>query len=154
MSDQLLLRDARRDEVPRIVSMLADDALGATREQLSDPLPQAYYAAYDATASDPHNRLLVAELDGEIIGTLHLIFIRGLSRQGATRAQIEAVRVANGWRGRGLGRRIILAAIDIARQQGAKMVQLTSDKSRADAHRFYESLGFVATHEGMKLALE
>ncbi len=153
MSGDLVLRDATREEVPAVVRMLADDALGASREQLSEPLPQVYYEAFDETAADPNNRLLIAELDGAIVGTLHLIFIRGLSRSGATRAQIEAVRTVAEHRGKGLGRRMILGAIELARERGCTMVQLTTDKSRGDAHRFYASLGFVASHEGMKLAL-
>jgi GNAT superfamily N-acetyltransferase len=148
---ELILRDARRDEVPLIIRMLADDALGAARERLEEP--QIYLDAFDRLAADPNNRLLVAEQDGEIVGTLQLTFLHGLSRQGATRALIEAVRVNAPWRGKGVGRRMIEAAIDMARAQGCAMVQLTTDKSRKDAHRFYESLGFVASHEGMKLAL-
>ena len=148
---ELTLRDGRRDEVPLIIRMLADDALGAARERLEEP--HIYLDAFDRLAADPNNRLLVAEQDGEIVGTLQLTFLHGLSRQGATRALIEAVRVNAPWRGKGVGRRMIEAAIDMARAEGCAMVQLTTDKSRKDAHRFYESLGFVASHEGMKLAL-
>jgi GNAT superfamily N-acetyltransferase len=153
MAPSLVLRRARRDEVPAIVRMLADDALGSSRERPHEPLPQAYYDAFDATARDPNNQLLVAERDGEMVGTLQLIIIRGLSRMGATRAQIEAVRTAAQHRGTGLGREMVLAAIDMAREHGCALVQLTTDKARPDAHRFYQSLGFVATHEGMKLDL-
>lgn len=151
---KLVLRDAKRDEVPAIVRMLADDALGSQREELGDPLPAVYYDAYDELARDPNNRLLIADLGGEIVGTLQLTFLRGLSRKGARRAQIEAVRIAAAHRGKGLGEDMIRAAIAIAREAGCSMVQFTSDKSRKDAHRFYERLGFVASHEGMKLALE
>lgn len=154
MSGALILRDAKRSEVPAIVRMLADDPLGGTREQADEPLPPAYYDAFDATAGNPDNRLLVAEIDGEIVGTMQLVFIRGLSRLGATRAQIEAVRTTASNRGAGLGRQMLLAAVEMARERGCAMVQLTTDKSRADAHRFYESLGFVTSHEGMKLTLE
>ena len=154
MSGALILRDAKRGEVPAIVRMLADDPLGGTREHAEEPLPRAYYEAFDATAKNPDNRLLVAEIDGEIVGTLQLVFIRGLSRLGATRAQIEAVRTAASNRGAGLGRQMLLAAIEMARERGCAMVQLTTDKSRADAHRFYESLGFVTSHDGLKLTLE
>lgn len=154
MSGAVVLRDARREDVPAIVRMLADDALGASRETTTEPLPDAYYAAFDALARDPNNRLLIAERDGETVGTLQITFIVGLSRRGAKRALIEAVRVAASYRGKGIGEEIIRGAIDIARQNGCSMVQLTTDKSRKDAHRFYERLGFAASHEGMKLMLE
>jgi GNAT superfamily N-acetyltransferase len=153
MSGQVSLRDARRDEVAAIVAMLADDMLGGSREVTTEPLPQGYYDAFDALARDPNNRLLIAERGGDIVGTLQLTFIHGLSRQGAKRALIEAVRVAAPFRGKGLGEEIIRAAVEIAREAGCTIVQLTTDKSRKDAHRFYERLGFVASHEGMKLTL-
>ena len=154
MTAKVTLRDARRDEVPAIVAMLADDTLGAAREMTSEPLPQSYYEAYDALARDPNNRLLIAELNGETVGTLQITFIHGLSRRGARRALIEAVRVASEHRGAGIGEAIIRAAIEIAREEGCTVVQLTTDKSRKDAHRFYQRLGFAASHEGMKLMLE
>jgi GNAT superfamily N-acetyltransferase len=154
MTASLTLRDARRDEISAIVAMLADDMLGGSREVTTEPLPQGYYDAFDALARDPNNRLLIAERDGDVVGTLQLTFIHGLSRQGSKRALIEAVRVAAAFRGKGLGEDIIRAAIEIAREAGCAMVQLTTDKSRKDAHRFYERLGFVASHEGMKLTLE
>jgi GNAT superfamily N-acetyltransferase len=150
----VILRPAKREEIPEIVAMLADDGLGRGREMLSDPPPKFYYDAFDEMAKDPNNRLLVAEQDGEIVGTLQITFIRGLSRRGAKRAQIEAVRVASAHRGEGLGREIFLRAIELARAEGCSLVQLTTDKARADAHRFYTQLGFVASHEGMKLALD
>jgi GNAT superfamily N-acetyltransferase len=146
------LRPARRDEVPAIVALLADDGLGRGREALSDP--KIYYDAFDEMAKEPNNRLLVAEQNGELVGTLQITFIRGLSRKGAKRAQIEAVRVASTHRGRGLGHKIFVAAIELARMEGCSLVQLTTDKARGDAHRFYAQLGFVASHEGMKLALD
>jgi GNAT superfamily N-acetyltransferase len=149
----LILRDARREDVPIIVRMLVDDPLGSTRERYEEPLPQAYYDAFEATANDPNNRHMIAEVDGNLVGTLHLVFIRGVARMGATRAQIEAVRIAAGQRGEGIGRKMIEAAIEVARERGCSLVQLTTDKTRKDAHRFYESLGFVASHEGMKLSL-
>lgn len=152
MNAPLALRDARRDEVPVIVAMLADDILGGAREQVDDLPP--YYDAFEAIARDPNNRLLVAEVDGKIAGCLQLTFIPGLSRGAAWRAQIESVRIAADARGGGFGRRMIEAAIALARAQGCKLVQLTTDKKRGDALRFYEGLGFAATHEGMKLSLE
>ena len=154
MSLDITLRDARREDVPAIVAMLADDALGVTREVMTEPLPASYYAAFDALDRDPNNRLLIAEINGEIVGTLQITFIHGLSRQGAKRALIEAVRVASLHRGKGFGEQIIREAVEMARREGCAMVQLTTDKSRKDAHRFYERLGFVASHEGMKLTLD
>ncbi|HEY4019950.1 MAG TPA: GNAT family N-acetyltransferase [Pseudonocardiaceae bacterium] len=130
--------------------MLADDELGARREKPGDP---RYLAAFEALDADPNQFLAVAELDGEIVGTLQLTYLAGLSRLGATRAQIEAVRVRTDQRGTGLGTVLFEWAIEQARQQGAVLVQLTTDASRVDAHRFYERLGFVASHVGMKLAL-
>ena len=153
MSMDITLRDARREDVPAIVAMLADDALGVTREVMTEPLPASYYAAFDALDRDPNNRLLIAEINGEIVGTLQITFIHGLSRQGAKRALIEAVRVASLHRGKGFGEQIIREAVEMARREGCAMVQLTTDKSRKDARRFYESLGFGASHEGMKLML-
>ncbi|WP_408638229.1 GNAT family N-acetyltransferase [Nonomuraea corallina] len=147
----LLFRAARRDDLPAIVAMLADDPLGARRE--GDPGDPRYLAAFERIDADPYDELIVAERDGKVIGTMQLSYLAGLSRLGAERCQIEAVRVAASARGQGLGRRMIRWGIDRARARGCVMVQLTSDKSRADAHRFYDSLGFTASHEGYKLAL-
>ena len=152
MSD-IVLRDARRNEVPVIVRLLADDHLGAGREITAEPLAQDYYVAFDWIAADPNNRLLVAERDGEILGTLQITFLRGLSNVGAWLMLIEAMRVASHLRGQGLGRRIIAQAIELARARGCRSVELLSHKARADAHRFYQQLGFVESHVGMKLAL-
>ena len=149
----MILRDARRDDVPAIVAMLADDELGATRDKIVDPLPQAYYDAYDEIAADPNNQLLIAEMDGEIVGTMQLTVLPGLSHRGARHAQIEAVRVASHLRGKGMGRQMMALAIEIARARGCGIMQLSSHKTRMDAHRFYEQLGFVASHVGMKLSL-
>jgi len=150
MSD-VTLRRARREDIPAIVAMLADDALGATRESLNDLTP--YYAALSEIGPDPNNLILVAESGGEVVGTLQINILRGLSRKGAKRAQIEAVRVSSEHRGKGFGEKIFRAAIETAREEGCVLVQLTTDKTRKDAHRFYERLGFKATHEGMKLDL-
>jgi ribosomal protein S18 acetylase RimI-like enzyme len=134
--------------------LLADDDLGAQREQFSSPLPESYTAAFDAIARDPNQELIVAEMNRKVVGVLQLTYIPGLSRQGAWRALIESVRVDSAWRAAGLGRKLIAHAIERARARGCRLVQLTSDKSRADAIRFYESLGFVASHEGLKLELK
>jgi ribosomal protein S18 acetylase RimI-like enzyme len=146
----LTIRRARAADVEAIVAMLADDPLGAGRERPGDP---RYAEAFAALDTDPHQLLAVAETDGEVVGTLQLTFIAGLSRIGATRAQIEAVRVRTDQRGGGLGQRLVEWAIEQAKARGCAMVQLTTDVSRTDAHRFYTRLGFAATHVGMKLAL-
>jgi len=143
-----VIRRARTDDVAAIVELLADDPLGARRETPGDP---AYAAAFAVIDADPHQYLAVAEVAGEVVGTLQLTFIPGLSRLGATRALIEAVRVRADQRGGGLGRQLAEWAIATARARGAALVQLTTDASRTDAHRFYERLGFVASHVGMKL---
>jgi GNAT superfamily N-acetyltransferase len=145
-----VIRRARREDVPAIVAMLADDPLGAQRERQGDP---AYLAAFDDLDADPRQLLMVGELGGEVVGTMQLTFLPGLSRRGATRAQIEAVRVRADQRGSGLGGTLIRWAVDTARERGCALVQLTTDASRVDAHRFYERLGFQASHVGMKLAL-
>ena len=146
----IAIRQACLDDVPAIVAMLADDPLGAARERPGDPRYAEAFAELDA---DPRQLLAVAEAGGEVVGTLQLTFISGLSRVGATRAQIEAVRVRADQRGAGLGQRLIEWAVGEARRRGCVLVQLTSDASRADAHRFYERLGFIASHVGMKLVL-
>jgi GNAT superfamily N-acetyltransferase len=148
----MIFRDARRDEVPRIVALLADDELGAVRETRSG-VDDAYLGAFDDIAADPRSRLIVADVDGQVAGTFQLTVLPGLSRHGMRRAQIEGVRVAAPWRGQGLGRAMLGWAIEAARQDGCGLVQLTSDKRRAGAIGFYESLGFEASHEGLKLPL-
>jgi GNAT superfamily N-acetyltransferase len=155
MSDgRLLFRRARRQDVPAIVGLLASDPLGATRETSgSGELPEAYWQAFEAVDSDSRQLLVVAELDGRVVGTLQLTFIPSLTYRGGERAQIEAVRVDAGSRDRGLGRAMVGWAIEQARARGCRLVQLTTDQRRADALRFYESLGFRATHAGMKLLL-
>ena len=146
----MIIRDARRADVPAIVAMLADDVLGAARE---GDLHDAYWAAFERVAADPGNRIIVAELDWRVAATLQLTLIPGLSRHGMLRAQVEAVRVAASERGHGVGQALIGWAINEARAAGCGLVQLTSDKRRPDAIRFYESLGFATTHEGLKLSL-
>ena len=149
----LTFRFATETDLPALVQLLADDALGATREAFQIPLPASYQQAFRVIYTDPQQELTVAELDGEIVGTFHLTFIQYLTYQGGIRAQIEAVRVKATHRGQGIGKAIFAYAIDRARQRGAHLLQLTTDKKRPDALYFYESLGFVASHEGMKLRL-
>ena len=153
-SSAAIIRRAEERDVPAIVDLLAADQLGATRDgvRTADDLA-AYQRAFHAIDADRAHLLVVAEADAEIVATLQLSFLPGLARRGALRAQIEAVRVRGDYRGRGLGEALITWAIHESRRQGCALVQLTSDKSRQAAHRFYERLGFVATHEGMKLAL-
>lgn len=157
-SAPLTFRYATRDDLPAIVALLADDEKGKTREELTDPLPGAYYAAFDAMESQSTDKLpnkyLLACQNDDIVGCLQLTLIAGLSRRGQLRAQIEGVRVSSTVRGQKIGEKLITQSISISKSLGAVLVQFTTDKTRKDAHRFYERLGFVASHEGMKLALD
>ncbi|MFD7681336.1 GNAT family N-acetyltransferase [Streptomyces sp. NPDC060187] len=147
----LEIRAVVADDVPAIVAMLADDPLGARRESPDDLTP--YLDALKRLSADPNQHLVVAVRESRVVGTLQLTVIPGLSRKGATRSIIEAVRIHADERGSGLGTQLIEWAIDESRRQGCQLVQLTSDASRTDAHRFYERLGFEASHVGFKLAL-
>jgi len=151
------IRKATREDLPAIVRLLAEDKLGAMREEVADPLPQAYFDAFAAMQRQGGNAYLVAVEegvgDGAVIGCLQLTFISGLSRRGMTRAQIEGVRVHKDHRGKQVGETLMRHAIGLAKEAGCGLVQLTTDKARGDAHRFYERLGFTASHEGMKLSL-
>ncbi|MER6057090.1 GNAT family N-acetyltransferase [Streptomyces albidoflavus] len=149
--DTLLIRRAEASDVAAIVAMLADDPLGATRESPDDLTP--YLAAHTRLAADPNQHLVVAERAGKVVGTLQLTLIPGLSRRAATRSLIEGVRVHADERGSGLGTLLIEWAVETSRAEGCRLVQLTSDATREDAHRFYERLGFVASHVGFKLQL-
>ena len=148
----MAIRSARRDDVPAIVALLADDPLGRTREDPGDL--SIYLQAFEEVAAQDGNQLFVAERDGTVIGCLQLTLIPGLARRGAKRGLIEGVRVAASCRGRGIGERLIRHAIEASRAAGCGLVQLTSDNARADAHRFYERLGFVASHVGFKLDIK
>ena len=151
--NDLIFRRANAADLEDIVALLADDELGRRREDPDPPLNPRYIAAFAAIDADRNQFLAVVEEGGEIVGCLQLSFIPGLSRLGLWRGQIESVRIASSRRGGGLGKRMFEWAIDECRKRGCEIVQLTTDKSRADARRFYEQLGFVASHEGMKLAL-
>ncbi|MDO0913494.1 GNAT family N-acetyltransferase [Streptomyces sp. DT2A-34] len=147
----LEIRAAVADDIPAIVGMLADDPLGAQRESPHDLTP--YLAALDQLSSDPNQHLVVAVREGRVVGTLQLTVIPGLSRKGATRSIIEGVRIHADERGSGLGTQLIEWAVAESRRQNCQLVQLTSDNTRTDAHRFYERLGFTASHVGFKLTL-
>lgn len=147
------VRAASRDDVPEIVRLLADDTLGAQRELIEDPVAPVYLQAFDEMAEQAGNDLLVAVIDDHVIGCLQLTITSGLSRRGVRRAQIEGVRVSSKHRGEKIGEQLVREAIARARAAGCGLVQLTSDVSRLDARRFYERLGFKATHIGMKLPL-
>ncbi|MFJ8882231.1 GNAT family N-acetyltransferase [Streptomyces sp. NPDC102402] len=150
MSD-LDIRPAALTDIPAVVAMLADDPLGAQRESPDDLDP--YHAAFHRLAEDPHQHLVVAVHEERVVGTLQLTIIPGLSRRGATRSVIEGVRVHADERGSGLGTQLIQWAVDESRRQDCQLVQLTSDAVRTDARRFYERLGFTASHVGFKLVL-
>ena len=148
--NQVSFRLARADDVPAIVAMLADDPLGAARESVGEPLDEGYRTAFEAVEASPDNELIVAESGGAVVGCLQLTIIPGLPRRGALRGQIESVRVGRDARGGGVGARMIDWALARARTRGCEIVQLTSDASRTDARQFYERLGFVASHIGLK----
>lgn len=149
----MIFRKATPKDLSAIVQLLADDPLGQKREDFRDPLPTCYQEAFTRITSDPNQELMVVEDAGQVIGTLQLTFIPYLTYRGGTRAQIEAVRIHKGQRGRGIGEQLFRWAIGRAREKGAHVLQLTTDKKRPQALQFYEKLGFVASHEGMKLHL-
>ena len=149
-----VLREAVLDDVPAIVALLAADELGVTRDGIrNDADLEPYLRAFHAVTADPAHLLLVVEDHQQVIATMQLTFLPGLARRGALRAQIEAVRVARPYRSRGVGTALFEWAVAEARHRGCALVQLTTDRSRADAHRFYAGLGFIASHDGLKLQL-
>jgi len=150
----LIFRRALPADLPDLVRMLADDELGSQRECHETPLPKSYHQAFDAIDRDANHELIVAELDGAVIGTLHLIFVPSISYQGSLRSQVESVRVDSRHQSRGVGSQMMKYALERARLRGAHLMQLTSHQSRRGAHRFYERLGFELTHVGMKLNLK
>lgn len=146
--------EARREDVATIIRLLADDPLGAGREQVSDPPPSSYFAAFEKIAADPRNLLMVArDGAGAVVGALQITFIPGLSNQGAELALLEAVRVDARLRGQGVGAGMVTWAMEEARRRGCRNMELMSHVSRGDAQRFYARLGFAASHVGMKRAL-
>jgi GNAT superfamily N-acetyltransferase len=153
MHGELTIRQATRGDVPAIVRMLADDDLGRQREVYSEPLPESYYHAFAAIEHDPNNTILVACHGNVVVGTLQLTFMPSLSYQGGWRATVESVRTEATVRGQGIGRMMMERAIELARAKGCVLMQLSTHRSRTDAHRFYERLGFKGEHLGMKLML-
>ena len=151
--EAVTFRRAASGDLEAIVALLADDPIGSGRESAGEHLDPGYTEAFTAIERDPNQLLAVAERAGKVIGCLQLSFIPGLTRRGMWRGQIEGVRIAGAERGTGIGRAMLLWAIEECRRRGCCLVQLTSDKRRAEAHRFYEALGFRATHEGYKLEL-
>lgn len=149
----LTARRALRADLPRLLELLADDDLGKNREGVGSDDP-AYSRAFDVIDRDPNQQLLVAELDGRVVGMLQVTYIPGLSRRGSWRANIEAVRVDSSVRRRGIGGWLVARALEHARKRGCRLAQLTSDKRRTDAHRFYARLGFTDSHLGYKRVLE
>ncbi len=151
--DAALFRPAVEADLLAIVCLIADDGLARGREDASEPLNPRYLDAFRAVQADPNQLLVAVERAGAVVGTFQLSFIPGVSRLGSWRGQIEAVRVAETERGTGLGGQMMEWAIAECRRRGCSLVQLTSDKTRADAYRFYERLGFKASHAGFKLDL-
>ncbi len=149
-ADRVTLRPAVRADLERVVALIADDAVAAARTGAFGPAHEAGFAAIEAS---PNDELWVADLDGEVVGTMQLTFVPGISRAGATRLLVEAVRVDARLRGQGLGRRLMDHAHARGRERGCALAQLTSDKARTDAHLFYRSLGYAQSHEGFKLPL-
>lgn len=153
MKTDILFRTATIQDLDKIVHMLADDALGGQREHYDDPLPESYFKAFRAIEADPNNELVVACDEGEVVGVLQMTFTPYITHQGGWRATIEGVRVSSSSRGKGVGSKMFQWAIKRAKKRGCHLVQLTTDKQRNDALRFYENLGFQATHQGLKLKL-
>ncbi len=159
METPLNFRIATKDDLLAIIQMLLDDTLGVIREKVGainsvDELQESYLLAFEKISADPNQELIIVEMNGEKVATFQLSFIQYLTYQGGLRAQIEAVRTHSKYRGQGIGKKVFEYAINRAKEKGCHLIQLTTDKKRPDALRFYESLGFVASHEGMKLKLD
>ncbi|MEI4770800.1 GNAT family N-acetyltransferase [Psychrobacillus sp. FJAT-51614] len=153
MECKVTIREATEEDLDIIVGMLANDPLGSQRERYEKPLPESYFKAFRAIESDLNNELIVASIDETVIGVLQITFTPYITHQGGWRATIEGVRTSASVRGQGIGSKMIRFAIDRAKERGCHLVQLTTDKKRPDSIRFYEQLGFTATHEGFKLKL-
>lgn len=153
MNNELVFRLANEEDLIDIVRMLSDDPLGATREKFENNLADNYIKAFKNIQSDSNQELTIVELNGEKVATFQLTYIQYLTHQGGLRAQVEAVRTNSNYRGQGIGKKVFNYIIEKATAKGCNLLQLTSDKKRPEAIRFYEAIGFVATHEGMKLKL-
>lgn len=153
MTVSLEFRLATLQDLDQIVAMLADDVLGSKRERYEQPLPASYLQAFQAIAEDPNNELVVACFENEVVGVQQITFTPYITHQGGWRATIEGVRTVSSVRGKGVGTQLINWAIERAKERGCHLIQLTTDKQRPDAMRFYERLGFQATHEGLKMKL-
>ncbi|MEO5857537.1 MAG: GNAT family N-acetyltransferase [Pyrinomonadaceae bacterium] len=148
-----LFRKAEGTDLSSVVRMLAADFLGSQRERYEDPLPESYINAFREIDADPNNEPIVAELDGEVVGTLQLTYTPSISFQGGKRCTVESVRVDKKYRGQGIGRELMFWAIGRAKEKGCISMQLTTNIDRVNAHRFYEGLGFSKSHVGMKMKL-
>ena len=153
MSQPVTFRRATEADLPALVAMLADDTLGAQREDITLPLHEGYRRAFAQIDGDPRQMLVVGEMGGAVVATMQLTFLPGLSHKGGWRGQIEAVRVAADHRGGGIGAAMMEFAVETCRARGCHLVQLSTDRSRTDAHRFYDRLGFKQTHLGYKMVL-
>lgn len=154
MNNELHFRLATENDLSHIVRMLSDDVLGATREKIDSILSDSYLTAFKKIVADTNQELTVVEMNGEIVATFQLSFIQYLTHQGGLRAQVEAVRTAANHRGQGIGKKLFEYIINKAKEKGCALVQLTTDKKRPEAIKFYEGIGFTSTHEGMKLSLK
>ena len=152
--NKLSFREAVREDLPEIVRMLADDFLGSTRERCENPLPESYIKAFEEIDADKNNELIVAETDGAVVGTLQITFTPSISFQGGKRATVESVRVDEKYRGQGIGKELMIWAINRAERENCFAIQLTTNADRKNAHCFYERLGFKGSHLGMKLYLK
>lgn len=153
MTTDLIFRLAEQNDLVDIVKMLSDDKLGATREKFEPNLSNNYLNAFERITNDPYKELTIVEFNGEKVGTFHLTFIQYLTHEGGLRAQVEAVRINSKHRGKGIGKKVFEYIIERAKIKGCNIIQLTTDKKRPEAINFYETIGFVSTHEGMKLKI-
>ena len=153
MNAGITFREAEEADLERIVEMLSDDALGSKRERYELPLPSDYRSAFKAIDADRNNELIIAELNNQVIGVMQITFTPYMTYQGGWRATVEGVRISKEARGTGAGTQMIEYAVERAKARGCHLIQLTTDKARDDALRFYEAMGFKATHHGMKMKL-